>query len=412
MNKEQAIETLKGYLPEYFMKYYSVDISSELLRCCNEQCGKEHKMSYDAEHHQEVCPDCGARYDIFDFIRIKNGLADNDEAFSKACEIYGIQIDEDAEEVPAYDDHTDVDAMALNSSEQDKNDRTEYFRICHMFLLYGTDKRGIDYLKKHSIGEETIKQFGLGFDPAGGVNNEPAIIIPNGYSYIAKSIYTDTERFDCYGQVEGSRLFNMGALTGGKPVFIVEDEFDVISCAELKMPAVALGSVDNVNQLLSYFDEHKDIRPKFPLKIRMNNDIEGYKASEQLLRELSNRNIPAHEVNIASDYKNISEAICADRETLFNALEQITKQTKSVEENRKDRDSYLRSSGSGRMQSFRRKAERNRYIAPIRTGFSKFDETLGGGLFSGLYIIGAISSLGKSALALQIADNIAKSTFF
>ena len=42
MNKEQAIETLKGYLPEYFMKYYSVDISSELLRCCNEQCGKEH----------------------------------------------------------------------------------------------------------------------------------------------------------------------------------------------------------------------------------------------------------------------------------------------------------------------------------------------------------------------------------
>jgi replicative DNA helicase len=41
------------------------------------------------------------------------------------------------------------------------------------------------------------------------------------------------------------------------------------------------------------------------------------------------------------------------------------------------------------------------------TGFPTLDQALDGGLYAGLYTIGAISSLGKTTLALQIADNIA-----
>lgn len=45
----------------------------------------------------------------------------------------------------------------------------------------------------------------------------------------------------------------------------------------------------------------------------------------------------------------------------------------------------------------------------IKTGFEKFDEALGGGLRAGrLYGIGAITSLGKTTFALQIADNMAR----
>jgi replicative DNA helicase len=45
----------------------------------------------------------------------------------------------------------------------------------------------------------------------------------------------------------------------------------------------------------------------------------------------------------------------------------------------------------------------------IKTGFDKFDEALGGGLRAGrLYGIGAITSLGKTTFALQMADNIAR----
>ena len=44
----------------------------------------------------------------------------------------------------------------------------------------------------------------------------------------------------------------------------------------------------------------------------------------------------------------------------------------------------------------------------IPTGFTSLDKRLDNGLYPGLYFIGAISSLGKTTLALQIADNIAK----
>ena len=45
---------------------------------------------------------------------------------------------------------------------------------------------------------------------------------------------------------------------------------------------------------------------------------------------------------------------------------------------------------------------------PIKTGFDNLDTVLDGGLYTGLYSIGALSSAGKTTLCLQIADQIAK----
>ena len=45
----------------------------------------------------------------------------------------------------------------------------------------------------------------------------------------------------------------------------------------------------------------------------------------------------------------------------------------------------------------------------ISTGFAQLDKLLDGGLYPGLYTIGAISSLGKTAFTLQLADQIAQS---
>ena len=44
---------------------------------------------------------------------------------------------------------------------------------------------------------------------------------------------------------------------------------------------------------------------------------------------------------------------------------------------------------------------------PFPPVFPGLDEALGGGLYPGLYMMGAISSLGKTTLACQIADQIA-----
>lgn len=56
--------------------------------------------------------------------------------------------------------------------------------------------------------------------------------------------------------------------------------------------------------------------------------------------------------------------------------------------------------------SFQKELDENRKRGIIKTGLDNFDEELNG-LYAGLYVVGAISSLGKTTLIHQIADSIA-----
>ena len=60
------------------------------------------------------------------------------------------------------------------------------------------------------------------------------------------------------------------------------------------------------------------------------------------------------------------------------------------------------------LEDFVQELLKSREGQAIPTGFAELDALLDGGLYPGLYFLGAISSLGKTTLALQIADNIAK----
>lgn len=63
---------------------------------------------------------------------------------------------------------------------------------------------------------------------------------------------------------------------------------------------------------------------------------------------------------------------------------------------------------SERLNGYIEELLRSREGKAIPTGFEALDVLLDGGLYPGLYFVGAMSSLGKTTLALQVADNIAK----
>lgn len=68
---------------------------------------------------------------------------------------------------------------------------------------------------------------------------------------------------------------------------------------------------------------------------------------------------------------------------------------------------YLNNSTEKQLESFLEVIKDENLVKPIPTGFKLLDETLNGGIKQGLYAIGAISSLGKTTLIHQIADNLA-----
>ncbi len=69
---------------------------------------------------------------------------------------------------------------------------------------------------------------------------------------------------------------------------------------------------------------------------------------------------------------------------------------------------YRQSSVSGYIVDFVNGVTESANTPPISTGFHSLDEELGGGLYEGLYTIGAVTSLGKTTLVLQICDQIAQ----
>ncbi len=78
----------------------------------------------------------------------------------------------------------------------------------------------------------------------------------------------------------------------------------------------------------------------------------------------------------------------------------------SAENNSKE--DYLKNSGAGYLDTLKAHIKDSVKTQTQSTGFRELDRILDGGLKPGLYFIGAISSLGKTTLMLQIADNIAR----
>ena len=83
-----------------------------------------------------------------------------------------------------------------------------------------------------------------------------------------------------------------------------------------------------------------------------------------------------------------------------------TKLLKHLSEEQK-KQLYLNNSTEKQLESFLEAIKDESLVKPIPTGFKLLDETLNGGIKQGLYAIGAISSLGKTTLVHQIADNLA-----
>lgn len=70
---------------------------------------------------------------------------------------------------------------------------------------------------------------------------------------------------------------------------------------------------------------------------------------------------------------------------------------------------YINSAVGHNLKGFIKDTILNPRSNAIPTGFRKLDKLLDDGLRSGLYIVGAVSSLGKTTFCLQIADQIAQS---
>lgn len=405
----------------------------------------------DPSHPRWTCfgADDGKSRDIIELWEIhyrktENANASTKEIFDTLYDYYGIEIDGGIK-YRTKKKHGFVTKSA-NSSIVNKRkklneqivkievDFIDFFKECAVRIEQTDYHRGISL--------KTLKRFGVGYDPEWrnpAVNlpipSSPMLIIPTSrHTYFARRTdgYEQYNKFD----VGGKRIFNERALDEAtRPIFVCEGAIDALSVMEVGGVAISTGGIAGNGMLL---EKVKQKKPVQPLIIAYDNDNKGIFGSNKLESMLSESNIPFYrpkEEVWLQEYKDPNGWLNADREAFSNRVLSMTdlvakqfaveyseisgttteddmaevqeKSDKSIEQS----NEALNKECAGHCIDEFFNRIRNNIVQSIPTGFDELDKILDGGLTAGLYIVGAVSSLGKTTFCLQIADNIAEAGY-
>lgn len=283
-------------------------------------------------------------------------------------------------------------------------DYTAYYRECRERL---NDPAAMAYLQGRGISPETAAAYWIGYDPAADPANAPGagadaqklhpcprLIIPTSAAhYIARRIDGQKNLAKLNPKGSTPAIFNGKALYAQEvqEIFVTEGAFDALSILEAGYTAIALNSAANADALIKQLEQR---RTAATLILCLDNDERGKKATETLNAGLQRLNIAHITANICAGYKDPNEALTGDKAAFIEAIEQAQRRTAAKPDNTQY---YIDALMTGEIERFK---------DDKKTGFSNLDKEAGG-LYAGLYVLAAISSLGKTSFALQLADQLA-----
>lgn len=377
------------------------------------------------EHPRYKCFACNEVYgDIIDLYKLYTGINDTRKAKYELFELYGLFSFQGAENNngmnPArapvitpvtnrpVNNQTPVQSNGnFNALKKEKiqdtastgaPDQSEYYAQCHKRVTE------TNYFLDRGLTPEIIEKFNLGYDP----HFNTAVIPVTATTYKAR--YLTPRNGQKYHCENGQGLYNIKALDQSfKPVFIVEGEIDCLSFLSCGAEALGLGSTSNQRKFIDLITERVSSKDsKLPaIFLALDNDKTGEKTETELESELkeiqlANPMRPFFFSRLRKELKREIYGDCKDANEFliknpyqFRELARLTESQLYIER--------------GLVTSYETEYISERWKARdiYATGFNRLDRAIK--ITDGLYIIGAISSLGKTTFALQIADHIAES---
>lgn len=420
MDRHQARETLKNNLKDYVESITDKSKGANMYVCplCSSGTGSNGTGAFSIKGNNWKCFACDKGGDVYDLIGEYEHIDDYNQRLNRAGELYGISIDtyhkstakEDLREYQNQDKTARYTHNNIHTSTQKEEaqevDYTAFYLQANKDLSKTTYHRGISI--------DTLNRFLIGYveswkhPKAPNAPASPRLIIPTSRSsYLARDTRDNIPkeaRAYSKSKVNTTHIFNQKALEEAqRPIYIVEGEIDALSIIDVGGEAIALGSTSNKRKLLELV---KANRPAQSFIIALDNDKAGKDASKDLIEGLKELNIEFIVSNPAGNYKDANEALINDLEGFKDRV--TNPKDLLAEEEEALKEEYLQNSTEKHLQDFINGITDSVDTPYIPTGFSTFDNVLDGGLYEGLYIIGAISSLGKTTLITQISDQVAQ----
>lgn len=456
MDREAAKQYVKGQLENYLQ---GKGIDTRRLFLCQNPKHPDNKpsMSIDRNSPSGIhahCFGCGAHYDTFDLIGIDYNLTNEAEIFRKGYELYHLDVDQDG--CLDWGDFIQEDGYPTEGQKRPKTgpispprtqgyliddigaekteDFTDIVKAANRELL--SNPKALQYLQGRGLSMETIRAYNFGYD-AGGYNHflkdypqhqskskkaslyRLIIPYPNAegrYTYFLTEI-ADRGQVDDYNgkyrKIKGegenkiaAQIFNERYLQNPPPViFICEGIYDALSVEEAGGKALAFVGTAH-RRFLSLC---KKYMPDTTFVISLDNDSSGKAAAQKVKEGLDFLGIP-NVTRTAEHGKDFNEALQTDREGFTEYIQQIMTEAelekRAAEE--AEREALKREAAAYQLNDFIKDIANSRKASFVPTGFAPVDAVLDGGLYPGLYIVGAISSLGKTTFCIQIADQVAQ----
>lgn len=404
MSREQARE----YIRENSTDYFSPDKSGRGYICpiCRSGSGKKGTGITTTDGKHFTCwTGCFTHADIFEIIGLEYGISDYNGQFKKACELFRIDCEDTArkkKEAPAKHEPVQRSLTPVKDFE-------------------GFIKEACGHIEEtdyhRGISLETLKAYSVGYvsswkhPKSPKAPASPRLIIPNGNNgYLARdtrSELTDSEKGYAKLHAGKKEIWNITAMSkSAQPVYVVEGEIDALSIIDAGGMAIALCSASNANKLL---EAVKDKPPEHGIILTPDNDMTGENAVLRLEEGLTGAGITFYRHEIPNPYKDANEFLMKDRIAFTEWVKEGITACKEVLS--KEREQYERESVLTDLTDFLRELKTSREGLAIPTGFSSLDSLLDGGLYPGLYVVGAISALGKTTFCLQVTDQIAQAGY-
>ena len=345
------------------------------------------------------CPVCGHK-DHFTIYPDTNSYV----SFSECCnggsiidfmiEIEGLPKEEAINKLRTMAGQTDITSTKIKQKDPEPVQTMQEGEKKELALLVmKAAQHKTDYYNSRGLSERIINQYRLGYSSDGHkYGSSFKYVLPVSEQFVI--LRSDNEK-DRYRNIGNTEILNTRYLkdpgSTETQIFITEGYFDALSLEEIGFRAVALNSTAMSDNLISILEENKNTLKEKQFILALDNDQGGRDTTTKLKKALLELDLNFSELTIDS-YKDINEYLIKDRAGLIKEIEKMPLKGTTYE--------YL-------LDGFELDQLKRLNEVDIKTGLPKLDQTLGGGLYPALYVIGAISSLGKTALALQLADNIA-----
>ena len=412
MDRQTATEAVKERLTEYVESItdHSRKGNKKAYVCplCGSGTGRNATGAFTItpDGNSWKCFACDKGGDTLDLIGYVEGIDDYNSKLTRAGELFNMTIDAPARE------YQNQDKTAQNTDTHNSIHTPTNGNYLAFYKQANDNIQATNYPEKRGLSKAILDRFKIGYvenwkhpNAPENVTGSPRLIIPvTQTSYLARDTrdnIPDYQKQYAKTKVGGSDIFNGRAFIDDldKPIFIVEGEIDALSIMEVGGVAVALGSTSNAKKLAGMV---RDKQLERPLILALDNDSRGRKTQAELEGLLQAQKTP-YTIAVLTEgaVKDPNEMLVKNKEAFTARVEDAIKNA------RDDKEKYLETSTDNYIQDFLNCIADSVNTPSISTGFPILDKSLDGGFYEGLYIVGAISSLGKTTLVTQIADQVA-----